>query len=307
MRTLSVMGDSISTFSGCNPEGWAVYYTDERAGRAGLAGAGDTWWSLTARHLGFRVLSNASYSGSMVAGSGFPAASSVERAAALCAAGEAPDAVVVFIGINDYGWGGSRAQAAAHSSAAPACSRTVPFAVAGAAAPDALDEFSASYDAMLANVRAACPDAEVRCCTVPAGRLEGSAVPTFASDLRGVPLASYNAAIRAVASARGCAVLDLAGSGLDYESVDGTHPTALGMRQIAEMAVSSWEGRPLDRRAFDEGGPFGPRGGVASWASGAPCPDGPCVGCPWARDTSNTWSCVCERGGDGVRFRRTVS
>lgn len=297
MPGLSILGDSISTFSGCNPDGWAVYYAGGRAAAAGLAGPEDTWWALAAGRLGLRVLSNASYSGSMVAGAGFPAASSPDRAAALCAAGEVPGAVAVFIGINDYGWGGSRAQAAARSSAAPAHAGEVPFAVAGDAAPDALDEFARAYAAMLANVRAACPGADVRCCTVPDGRLAGCAAPTFASNLRGIPLASYNDAIRAVAPACGCAVLDLAGFGLDYESVDGTHPTARGMRQIAELVVSSWEGRPLDPAAFGADGPFAPSGAVASWTSGGVCPDGPCTACPWARDTSNSWSCVCGRNG----------
>ena len=32
---LSIPGDSISTLSGCTPDGWAVYYADGRAAAAG--------------------------------------------------------------------------------------------------------------------------------------------------------------------------------------------------------------------------------------------------------------------------------
>ncbi len=302
MRTMAIVGDSISTFSGCNPAGWAVYYEGERALRAGLRGPEDTWWSQAARRLGCEVLANASFSGSMVAGSGFPAASSERRAREVFAAGTRPDVVLFFIGVNDYGWGSAAAQAAGGAAAAPAGSHAVEPGVAGMAPADAVAQFEEAYLTMLANVRALCPHAELCCCTIPAGRLVGQPGPTFASVLRGVSFDAYNEAIRSAARQRiqsgdaGCRVVDLAALGLDYEAIDGTHPTALGMRQIAEMVISSWGARPAGRRAQASEGPFAPHGVVRSWASGATCPDGPCVGCAWARDTSNTWSCVCTRG-----------
>lgn len=48
-----------------------------------------------------------SFSGSVVEGFGFPAGDSPERIAALRgASGELPDTVLIYMGINDYGWGG---------------------------------------------------------------------------------------------------------------------------------------------------------------------------------------------------------
>lgn len=301
MRSMAIVGDSISTFTGCNPAGWAVYYEGERAARAGLRSPEDTWWHLAAQRLGYEVIVNASFSGSMVAGSGFPAASSRPRAHGLLSAGEEPQVILFFIGVNDYGWGSARAQAAARSSAAPTDACEVAEGIAGMAPDDALAQFAEAYHTMLANVRGACPHAELRCCTIPAGRLEGQRASTFASNLRGVTFDAYNDAIRTTArrfarEADGrCAIVDLAACRLDYEAVDGTHPTRLGMRQIAEMVAASWEGSVPSKELLACGGSFAPRGAVLSWETADTCKEGPCVGCTWARDTSNTWSCVCTR------------
>ena len=52
---------------------------------------------------------NASFSGSMVEGDGFPAACSARRIGQVAGpAGESPDEILVFVGTNDYGWEGSR-------------------------------------------------------------------------------------------------------------------------------------------------------------------------------------------------------
>ena len=296
-RTFSVLGDSISTYAGCNPLGYAVYYEGERASAAGLEGVQDTWWAQVVRHFGGRVLANASYSGSLVEGGAFPAGSSAERVAALApdptasdptapsstmpdlaAPGSAvldsaaPDVVLVFMGINDYGWGGAAAQADG------LCARSVP------ARPGALEGFADAYRAMLERVRAAYPEAEVWCLTLVPGRLAGSALPTFTWNLRGVPLRSYNEAIAAAAREAGCHVADLASFGLDYEAVDGTHPTKTGMAQLAAMAVAAMEGRA-------EVGEV-PGGALASEDF---CPDGVCAACPWPCDPDEGWNCVCVR------------
>ena len=45
MRSFSILGDSISTFDGCNPDGFAVYYQGERCEQTGVTSSADTWWS----------------------------------------------------------------------------------------------------------------------------------------------------------------------------------------------------------------------------------------------------------------------
>lgn len=72
MRSFSILGDSISTFDGCNPDGFTVYYQGERCEQTGVTSSADTWWSQVIERLGGRLLANSSFSGSLVEGAGFP-------------------------------------------------------------------------------------------------------------------------------------------------------------------------------------------------------------------------------------------
>ena len=238
------------------------------------------------------LLANGSFSGSMVEGAGFPAGDSAERVAALARDGQAPDVVLVFMGINDYGWGGADAQAAGRGNALPTCLDVDALGEQrepGLAASDAAERFGAAYGSMLARLRAAYPHAEVWCCTLCPGRVAGCPSPTFAWNLRGAPFKSYNDAIRAAAREHGCNVADLEAFGIDYEAVDGTHPTARGMRQLSVLIASCIEGAEPDERLlpadlFDE-----------TFRSGELCPGEACVGCEHARGTGSSWVLVCER------------
>ncbi len=294
------MGDSISTFHGWEPPGYAVFFDAQRLAAAGFCSVEDTWWMRVARALGGRVIANASYSGSMVAGAGFPAGKSPRRSAALRGPrGEEPTDVFVFMGTNDYGWGSARAQAAGRSSATPDAVNldTIPPAVAGWANAGDLQDFELAYGVMLQNIHESCPDANLWCLGLMPGRVEGSPGPTFAWNLRGVPLRDYNGAIGRAARDHGATYLDLASFGLDYEATDGTHPTARGMGQLADLVLASM-GLGEDPRTCGSYGSDG-KGVDSSWGSLDRCPDECCIGCPFARDTGNTWCCVCQKGLDG--------
>lgn len=297
-RRFSILGDSISTLKGCNPTGFAVFYEDGRDELAGIKGPQDTWWGKVIDHFDGELLINGSWSGSMVEGEGCPAAWSPERIAALAEGGETPDDIIVFLGTNDYGWGGARAQACGRSSARPSCldlSR-YPEEVAGMAATDALEKFKAAYVLMLGNLKAAYPQARIWCCTLIPGRVAGSLVSTHAWNLRGIPMRAYCDAILEAARKCGCTGLDLVGFGYDYESLEGTHPTELGMRQIAAMAESAMEGTSLPSELFSPDTPS--RADVpVDWHSDVRC-DNVCVGCPWAKGTGNAWYTVCLKPAD---------
>lgn len=291
-RRFSILGDSISTFEGCNPTGFRVFYEGERCAATGVREARDTWWAQVVDALGGELLANGSFSGSMVEGAGFPAGDSAERVAALARDRQAPDAVLVFMGINDYGWGGAAAQAAGRGNALPATldlDAIEPHAP-GCASPDAVAGFRAAYDLLLSRLRATYPQAETWCCTLCPGRVAGEERPTFAWNLRGAPFRAYNEAIRASAREHGCRVADLEAFGVDYEAVDGTHPNARGMRQLAAMIASCIEGaepaaRTLPADLFD-----------ASLRSEELCPGVACVGCEHARSTGSSWFLVCDQG-----------
>lgn len=288
-RVFSIFGDSISTFEGCIPSEFAVYYEGERTRASGVIDKTRTWWHRVAAHYGAPVIANGSYSGSMVAGEGFPAATSPERIASLTGPnGEAPTDILVFLGINDYGWGGTANQLAGHSAAAPRGAHAPKEATVQAGVSQSqLDEFATAYRLLVERLRDAYPTAQLWCLTLPSGRMAGSPRPTFTANLRGIPLASYNQAILKAARSAGAQGVDIASFGYDYEAIDGTHPTALGMAQLAALVIAAMEGQTEpDSQAFQS---------QDLWRASVLCPDRSCAGCSSAHNTGNQWDCVCKR------------
>ena len=295
-RLFSVLGDSISTLAGYNPEGFAVFYDEAHKAQAGIGGPADTWWGRVIDHFGGTLLKNGSWLGSMVAGAGCPAAWSPERIAALADGAAVPDDVLVFLGTNDYGWGGARAQACGRSKATPACLdlAAYPEEVAGLAPQGALEEFAAAYAAMLESLRRSYPGARVWCLTLAPGRVAGAAYPTHAWNLRGVPMRAYCDAVVEQARAHGCTPVDVARLGYDYEALEGTHPTRLGMAQLADLAVAAMEGRDAPTPGNFAPTCSTPGRGPVDWRSRVWCAGRACVGCAWAKGTGNAWYTACE-------------
>lgn len=210
VKRYSVLGDSISTFDGMVAAGNEVYYEGERAARNNVCAPTDTWWVQTIGQLGGKLLANASYSGSLVTGDAFPAGQSMQRARQLVgASGQQPDAVLVYMGINDYGEG-------------------VP-----------VDDFACAYKALLVNVAQVAPDAEVLCLTLLPGCSEEHDTSFFRSKYKGISLEAYNEAIREVARAQGARVLDVAAFAAPFDTLDGTHPTRRGMQQLSAAVLEA--------------------------------------------------------------------
>ena len=103
---------------------------------------------------------------------------------------------------------------------------------------------------------------------------------------------AYCDAILEVAEACGCTGLDVASFGFDYEALEGTHPTNLGMNQIADMVVAAMEKQPLPMRHFAPDASNRCDTPV-DWRSKDLCGTRMCVGCPWAKGTGNAWYTVC--------------
>lgn len=286
---ISILGDSISTFSSCNPAGYQVYYRGERCEQTGVLTPEDTWWAQVAARLNGRILANGSFSGSRVEGDGFPAGCSKKRVAALACNGMVPDMVIVFMGINDYGWGGLSAQSLRRDiSPGHADSNSRP-GEAGNASPVALTRFSHAYRLMLQRIRASYPQAIVWCCTLCPGRVAASPHPTFTMNFRGIPFDEYNDAIRQAARAADCRIADLRAQGLDYEAWDGTHPTARGMRQLADLVIGAMDetDSAASKHAAHAGG--------NELFSAELCTDRSCVGCAHVRSSGSDWFLVCEQ------------
>lgn len=326
----SIMGDSISTLAGWVPEGWRIHYQGE-VRIDGVELPEDTWWGRVIGHFGGHLVGNSSFSGATVEaaeGFGFPAGDSDERVRALAGAdGELPDAVIVLMGINDYGWGGARNQTMGRSAAASARPEDLdgPHDVAMTVGVDVLERFRRAYASMLARIRGLAPAADIWCATLAPGSASPSAnvgaaepvnpakpinpaaqglsessgsqdasVPAASETcwkyrLRGIDLDDYNRVIREEATFAGARVADVRAFGVDYDVVDGVHPSARGMVQLAAMIVAQMEGRPADPAALPE-----LRGAQRSVRR---CFRESCEGCVLADHDPTRWTLLCAGPG----------
>ena len=208
----SVLGDSISTFQGFTPPG-GVYYAPSSGPVTGVHTVEDTWWMQVIRARGGVLLANNSWSGSTVAESGNLGAASLSRIRKLGVDGVRPDVVMVFTGLNDVG-------------------RYV-----------ALETFRADYEIMLRRIRELYPGAKVLCGTLAVGYIERPLFPKL--SYFGQRLEEYNRAIREAVSAAGATLADLAALEESYESMDGLHPSGVGMKQVAQMWLRCLDGQPV--------------------------------------------------------------
>ena len=97
MKFVSIMGDSISTFQGYNPPGYAVFYNKEMQMKNGLNTVYDTWWAKVNQSLHAYLCVNNSYSGSTVTGVAFPSGGSDQRCSGLHTQLYQPDMILVYL------------------------------------------------------------------------------------------------------------------------------------------------------------------------------------------------------------------
>lgn len=294
-RLFSVYGDSISTYEGVTPDGWSIFYTGEQREATGVQTPADTWWMQVINHFDGELLANAAWSGCVCEGNVFPQGASERRIAALERDGKAPDDILIYIGINDYGWGSAYAQICGGSPNAPAeLVESCPDKgkVAGLAPDDAVEKFASSYRSMLRTMHEKWPKAHIWAATLLPGRVKGAEKSTSPRWFRGICVDEYNKAIHdAAADESNCTPVDAAALGFDYEAIDGTHPTNRGMKQLATMYIRGME-------AADEALPRTPYEGselLTDDMRTVEFCEKPCVGCEYAKGTGNNWWHVCEK------------
>lgn len=280
---IAIIGDSISTYEGCIPNSWRVYYEGKKRQYTGVLSVEDTWWKLLGKKLCASEVRSYSYSGSMVEGAGFPSACSLSRIQAVIDDGFQPDVFIIFMGINDYGWGGSLNQAKGGSEAKSFVSdECFSESESFLASESSLSDFEFAYSQLIKNINENFSEAVVFCCSLLPAYLSGINIDTFAYNLRNVSFFDYSKAIRSACdNNESASFLDLASFCLTYETLDGTHPTALGMQQIAELINSAISGQsPTDLLAFHKSEPL--------------CRD-VCADCEYAYSTTKKWHCVCTK------------
>jgi lysophospholipase L1-like esterase len=98
--------------------------------------------------------------------------------------------------------------------------------------------FFSAYRQMLKRLETNYPDAEIWCCTLPISRCSAKASFTFPYYYAGRNISEYCDAIRICAREFNCREIDLYNKADPHDTLDGFHPTADGMRTIANAIIS---------------------------------------------------------------------
>ena len=234
-KTFSVLGDSISSFQGYVPEGYAYHYP-----AGSVQAVGDMWWGKLAAETGMTLDVNNSYSGSPLCETGSlterPRGASAERMANL---GTSPDYIIVFMGTNDF-----------NQEAAVGTYKI------GDTFPDNINNFRNALAVAMNGIQANYPNAKLLVCNVPEcypARLADTATasPFWTNSTTGT-IANLNNAIDEICKEFGAEVVDLrriytpktrsswthdgsAPAGKNYTF--GVHPNAGGMTRIKDEVL----------------------------------------------------------------------
>lgn len=227
MKAVSIYGDSISTYKGYNPDGYAVFYDRNTAMRNELYSVEDTWWWNVINSLSANLCVNNSYSGSKVTGMIYPSACCEERLVNLRTKKCVPDIILVYIGFNDWGYGVALKK-----------SRT---------SGTNENTFEYSYDYMLSRLKDLYPNTVIICATLMRTIIRGNPEWVFPELYRGIAFDDYNNAIRSICQKHRCCLADLNIFDIAYETLDGSHPTKNGHRTIAETWVHCLKNSNLDQ------------------------------------------------------------
>ena len=239
-KKISFLGDSITTFQGWIPSGYAVFYP-----KPFLNDVEQTWWKQLINVTGMELVKNCAWSGSKLTGNAASttnasAGCSNKRIADLADGDRIPDIIIILISINDFNadtplgtWDGG---------VLPEDSTKVTTICEG-------------YALMLSKIMKAYPSAEVFCGTVLEAPAYGTydntpnVFPTdFGSDDSYTTVHDYNNAIRNIALAFGANVLEMHSCGITYFNHkiymgDGLHPNAAGAKLMTKKALAELESK----------------------------------------------------------------
>lgn len=230
-KKISIIGDSISTYNGYIPEGYAYYYPV-----SGLNNVNDTWWKRVINNTKAELLVNASWSGSWVCYDNSVSEDSAKiaytdaRINALANGTTTPDIIIILMGANDF----------VHNGGNPIGNLDENSEIPDGSTP--ITEFKPAYAHMINKVKNQYPNAHVYCCTL-IGRYTTTDTEYPIKNTNGVAIANYNKAIIDVASWMGCNIIRLDNifslAQIPQYTVDNKlHPNSEGARLIANKIIS---------------------------------------------------------------------
>ena len=225
-KTVSIIGDSISTYSGIIPDDYNQNYPADD-----VDDVSKTWWRQVLDGGNMTLGSNASFSGGLTTGDTFDMSGMIATGARRMQdlsvdshTGESVDPEIIFVmtGTNDY-----------------IQDREVGTYTPGqtSAKEGEIDVFADAYDFLLTKLDAMYPGAQIVCLTC---------IPTGYVNASGKSVDEYNEQIRQVAIGHGAALIDTYNCGLDpaAELYDGVHPNAAGMEKISSFILSKLASAP---------------------------------------------------------------
>lgn len=228
--SLSILGDSISTFDGWIPENCAVFFPESGE----VTDVSQTWWVRLMDSTGMELCANGSSSGSTCVGDSLSIDNpkygcSDYRISLLAGAqGKMPDIIIVYMGTNDLLVG------------APIGDNDGTKMVT----EGEVDNFSDAYSLMLDKLASSYPISTVYCCSLAPVGDWGTDQPfvTFVNSL-GLTAEDYSERIRIIAENKGAEVIDLYHCGVEIDNLsemttDGVHLTPEGMECIAAAMES---------------------------------------------------------------------
>ena len=229
-KKVSILGDSISTFTGTMPSDYNIYYPES----GDIPNDGQTWCVQLLANTGMVLCRNASSANTDVTGNslaldGSAPGCSIRRIVDLKGTdGSNPDVIIIYMGINDF-----------------ARSRTLgSFTSPGVQTEGEVMVFTDAYELMLQKIKALYPTASIYCCTLLERCDLNGNTGAPAVNLNGDTLADFNTQIKAIAKAYGASVIDFYNCGINYTNlslftVDGIHPTWIGAGVLGQCATQA--------------------------------------------------------------------
>lgn len=224
--SVSILGDSISTFRDCIPAGYYDFFPENGL----VQDVNDTWWKRVMDETGWTLYVNGSSSGAACTGDSTgtdnPQCGCNEfRTGALYGpGGAAPDIIIVYMGTNDL-------------------LQSIPMGDndgTGQVAEGQVSTFGDAYTLMVDKLRTRYPSSQIYCCTLAQVGTYGTDTPyvEFVNG-EGLTAADYSARITQIAENKKLPVIDLYSCGITVDnlhntSADGVHPTPDGMAYIAD-------------------------------------------------------------------------
>ena len=215
---MSILGNSISTYEGWNPSGYAVFYRKSK-----LAKVEYTWWYRLAEKMGVSINANASWSGSTVSNIGASDDSyftSDRRIGDLQGEEYAPKMILIAGGTNDWG----------HN-----------LCELGEYDVEDSTNFRGAYMLMMDKIAERYRKSQIICLSIFPRRAGYDT-----ENAMGWTMTEANASIERISEMYGATYVDMSGCGIDKDwdqyTSDGIHPTSDGMSLIADWIYEQLSG-----------------------------------------------------------------